>query len=298
MVCEETIPDPEWTRSHIILRDETPLGGGRRMRIPRTLRFVAAVAALLLASAAGATIFPPAGIPYPTGATGASGPGFVMPEQVAFADFNADGSGDLAIANYGTSTLVILRGIGDGTFQPFDEFTNVGSGPFGIAVGDVNGDGKPDIVLTDNAGTSVAVLINNYGAPTCPPQPASCFQPAVFYTTDTLPTSVALADMNGDGILDIVVGTNGTAGIDVLLGNGSGGVGDGTFGAKIAYAPGLSTAYILVADFTGDGKLDVAATDGNSPGALTIYPGNGLGALLVGTPFFAGDRPTQMVLGD
>ena len=93
------------------------------------------------------------------------------------------------------------------------------------------------------------------------------------FEVGTGPESVAVGDFNGDGKLDLAVGNAGVgsdASVSILLGNG-----DGTFQKQVAYpGPGLEGGYVAVADFNGDGILDVAAS---FDGGLAIMPGKGNG---------------------
>jgi hypothetical protein len=141
---------------------------------------------------------------------------------VAVADFNGDGKPDLAVSNYssladknGSSSIGILLGYGDGTFQKEVTYTT-GPHPYGIAVGDLNGDGHPDLVVANrdpfNYDPSISVLLGNGDG---------TFQNAVNDQTDGGGLSVALGDFNGDGNLDIAVGTE-FGKVSILLGNGNG----------------------------------------------------------------------------
>jgi hypothetical protein len=94
------------------------------------------------------------------------------------ADFNGDGNLDLAVASNGTGSaglggaVTVLLGQGDGTFRNSIVY-GAGNNPLSLAVGDVNGDGQPDLVIADNVANSVAVLLNNYvpgsGGSACAP---------------------------------------------------------------------------------------------------------------------------------
>jgi hypothetical protein len=133
----------------------------------------------------------------------------------------------------------------------------------------VNGDGHPDLVVADSyrvpEGHSVVGVLLGNGTGT--------FQPAVTYEIGGYwATSVAVADLNGDGKPDVVV-ANGVAGVGVLLGNG-----DGTFQAAWAYpAAGDSETSVAIADVNGDGILDLVVTNATAPPALHVLLGNGNG---------------------
>src|SRR5438094_624640 len=190
--------------------------------------------------------------------------------SVAVADVNGDGKPDLLVANFctdtpcgGDGTVGVLLGNGDGTFQPAVTYDSGGQNAVSIAVADVNSDGKPDAVVTDNCVTStcdagaVGVLLGNGDG---------SFQPVVTYGSGGLDSySVAVGDVNEDGKPDLLVAnyysadgnyySNGTVG--VLLGNG-----DGTFQAAVSYGSGGSGPVSLaVVDVNGDGKPDVVVAN-------------------------------------
>src|SRR5260370_20006342 len=112
-------------------------------------------------------------------------------------------------------TVSILLGNGDGTFQPHVDYP-VGIGPYSVAVGDLNGDGKLDLVVANYPSVfTVSVLLGNGDG---------TFKPQVTYPVGRQPISVAVADLNGDGKLDLAVADFTDGFVSVLLGNG-----DGTF---------------------------------------------------------------------
>ncbi|MGA9967707.1 MAG: FG-GAP-like repeat-containing protein, partial [Terriglobales bacterium] len=212
-----------------------------------------------------------AAVPYDSG-------GFTA-LSVAVADVNGDNKPDVVVANWCTdntcvaSSVGVLLGNGDGTFQlPAKTFDSGGFLANSVAIGDVNADGKPDVgvgngdnSLTDNLG-NVAVLLGNGDG---------TFQMAVPYHRGGYgASSVALADMNGDGKLDLVVANCSTSikscsdadgNVVVLLGNGN-----GTFQTATAYGSGGTTPFgVAVGDVNGVGRPDIVAANcvGNQCGS-------------------------------
>ncbi len=157
----------------------------------------------------------------------------------------------------------MLLGNGDGTFQTAVNYNSGGDFPASVTVADVNGDGKLDVLIA-NAGTGthgegdgvVGVLLGNGDG---------TFQTAVTYDSGGFGNeSVAFADVNGDGKLDLVVTDSGTncsndgSSAGVLLGNG-----DGTFQTAVLYCSGgYSANSTAVADLNGDGKPDLVVANG------------------------------------
>src|SRR5258708_4199700 len=166
---------------------------------------------------------------------------------LAVGDFNRDGKLDIAAANFGGQSVGVLMGNGDGTFQSAVSYpvgmlpgAVIVGGLLGyrdsIAVGDLNGDGKLDIVTANANVKDVSVLLGN-GDGTF--QPSKSFAvdkppPAVqFGVYPVGPDSVAVGDLNADGKLDLVVANGDAQDVSVLLGNG-----DGTFQPAVNYAVG------------------------------------------------------------
>ena len=213
-----------------------------------------------------------------------------FPSPVAVGDFNRDGKLDLAVASSQDNNVSVLLGNGDGTFQPPVNYS-AGSGPSSVAVGDFNGDGRLDLVVADqgttNGDNKINVLLGNGDG---------TFQPAVSYNTGPNPTSVAVADFNADGKLDLVVATNGNISnntVSILLGNG-----DGTFQAHVDYQTGSSNpSSVAVGDFNGDGKLDLVVADLFSADVRLLL-GNGNGTFGTAASYAAGAGSSSVAVGD
>ena len=200
---------------------------------------------------------------------------------VVMGDLNGDGIPDLVTSNLGNSTLSVLIGNGDGSFQAPMDYA-VANNPFGLALGDVNGDGFPDIAVAFQTHPDVEVLLGKGDG---------TFQVAQANVTSERTYYVALADLNHDGNLDIVTTDNGL-GVAVMLGNG-----DGTFLGEQTYAAGLFNYGLTVGDFNGDGNIDVAASDYSS-GTISVLLGNGDGTLQNAVSYPVGTNPTNIVAAD
>ncbi len=218
---------------------------------------------------------------------------------IATADLNGDGNLDIVEGGGGTGVgITVMLGSSHGVFGPATSIA-VGcgeanrSGVNSIALGDVNGDHKIDVVATSlddpyNCYENVIAVLEGLGN--------GKFKTPVYYSTGTTQQSYSatLADLRGKGLLDIVV-SNGDGSISVLLNNGKGVYGTANV---ITGASGSAAAGIVIGDFNNDGKLDITL---DNYGANTIYVllGNGDGTFQapIVTPL-ASIYPAGMAAGD
>jgi hypothetical protein len=196
--------------------------------------------------------------------------------SIALGDFNGDGKLDLVSTHPtpGSGNVSVWLGKGDGTFQTPTPFA-AGTTPDTVVVADVNGDQKLDLVVGNHNSGNISVLIGNGDG---------TFQPAVNYATPAsgTPDSLVVTDFNGDGKPDIAVaisGINATL-VALLLASGN-----GTFQTAIPMPSGFHSATplrIASGDFNGDGKFDLAVTDGTT---VSILLGNAAGAIPTPMPY-------------
>jgi hypothetical protein len=268
------------------------------------------VAVGTLGATASTPTFLPA-VPYDSAGNG--------PNSLAVADLNGDGKPDVvvchytSIAGYPKGALGVLLGNGDATFQPAVIYDSGGVYAQSVAVADVNGDGKPDLLVGNSfagpgygqgSGT-VGVLIGRGDG---------TFEPAAGYDAGGILPSIAAADVNGDGKLDVLAANWGSNSVGVLLGNG-----DGTFRPVVTYdSGGKVPTSVAVGDANGDGKPDllvanwwtayqhiqngaVAVLMGNGDGTFrpaVLYDSGGFGASSVASADVNGDGHQDLVVAN
>ena len=216
----------------------------------------------------------------------------VDPTFVRVADMDGDGHRDVVIGEEGES-LHIVPGNGDFTFRPAVTMTT-GTWPHGVTVADFNGDDRPDVAVANRYDIRLVIFRNDGGL--------------LFTRSDIVvdhpSTDVTARDLNGDGHVDLAAtvreSADGDFGFDfgavyVFPGNG-----DGTFGERQEIPTLNGPVSLALGDFTHDGRLDIATTNGpqfradNSCGqefgaeSLSILPGNDDGTFGPPTSFELG----------
>ncbi len=218
----------------------------------------------------------------------------LTPVALEAADLRGNGTLDLIVAEFDTSTIGVLLGKGDGTFG-FEQIDTLPQPPSALVVGDFNHDGKLDIVsvmVTLNSNTLgvpyLATLLGNgtgsFGAPLISMNPG-------FYSTAG---NLAAGDVNGDGLPDVLITGPGLENSEVYIN-----AGNGTFTPGQTIVENGPFNVVLdgrLADLNGDGCVDAAVADGN--GDIWIAPGDCTGKFAAPTTVPMGDSNSSLRLAD
>jgi hypothetical protein len=238
-----------------------------------------------------------------TGGSAAFFPAFTIYWSVVVGDLNGDGKRDIAVsATFTASGLSPSSGfVGvylqdpakPGTFLPPVKYS-VGASPVFLAVSDLNGDGKPDLVAVNSTapGGASDPLANQVSVLLQDPAKPGQFLPAVSYATGSVPSSVAIGDLNGDGKPDLAVTDSG--GLSVLLQSSSV---PGTFVAAMPIALSSTPSSVAIADLNGDQKPDLAVTTATD--VLVLLQSSSVpGTFSNPTSYGAGLQPTSVAVAD
>jgi RHS repeat-associated protein len=148
---------------------------------------------------------------------------------------------------------------------------------------DINGDGVPDVLVSNYSKNEIFVVIGNGDG---------TFKTPVGYAVGTSPGSIAVGDFNGDGIPDLAVSNGQSSNVSILLGNG-----DGTFQTQNSFPTGSNPSGIAVGDFNGDGIADVLVVTPNGD-TISVLLGNGDGTFQTPVTTSTGHAPAAVVVAD
>lgn len=208
------------------------------------------------------------------------------PISALLGNLNGDASPDLFVVSWSASASAALPGSPSGIFGATTAVPTQPSA-YDAALGDLNGDGKLDVVIANHAfgppGTTLSVRLGDG---------AGSFTSAPDVTVGSQPSAVALGDVNGDGLLDAVCANELSNTISILAGDGAGG-----FSSRLDVATGNAPFDVAIGDVNGDGRADIVAVN-STDGTVSVYPSNCTGGFHPRLDFAVGSAPRHVAIAD
>ncbi|WP_439504316.1 beta strand repeat-containing protein, partial [Sediminibacterium sp.] len=228
------------------------------------------------------------------------------PISVAIGDLDGDGKPDLAVANYNSNTVSVLRNtstsgsISSASFADKVDFSTR-TGPISVAIGDLDGDGKPDLAVSNGSSNNVSVFRNTATSGSIN---TSSFAAKVDFTTGTNPQSIAIGDLDGDGKPDLTVANWSSNTFSIFRNTAtSGSISTSSFAAKVDFTTGTNPQSVAIGDLDGDGKPDLAVANGGSNSVSVFRNTATIGSIVSGSfsakvDLTTGANPRSIAIGD
>ena len=222
------------------------------------------VTILLNSGTGGFTPF--AGSPFRTGD---------KPSAIGVGNFDGDAQLDIVTANESSNSLTILRGLGGGSFEQIH--------PVAATTGDLNNDGRPDLVIANDNDTLAVFLGNASGT--------FSFSQAITLAPGSLPSAIVIGNFDGAARADIVVANAGTNNLSLFTGNNN-----GTFEAAVTFGVGAAPRALTAVDFNGDNRPDLAVANSGDDNVSVLLNTSGTGSVFgAATNYVVGDKPISIL---
>ncbi|MCA6402768.1 MAG: VCBS repeat-containing protein, partial [Cytophagales bacterium] len=216
------------------------------------------------------------------------------PNSVSIGDLDGDGKADLAVANYNSNTVSVIRNTGSAgtiSYAAKVDFTT-GFAPYSVSIGDLDGDGKADLAVANGSGSSVSVFRNTGSAGTI------SYAAKVDFTTGLFPYSVSIGDLDGDGKADLAIANQSSNTVSVFRNTGS--AGTISYAAKVDFATGSDPSSASIGDLDEDRTADLAVANARS-NTVSVFRNTGsAGTISYATKvdFATGISPLSVSIGD
>ncbi|MBL7876653.1 MAG: VCBS repeat-containing protein [Cyclobacteriaceae bacterium] len=216
------------------------------------------------------------------------------PVSVSIGDLDRDGKADMVVTSFAGNTFSVFRNtssVGNISYATKMDFAT-GPNPFSSSVGDLDGDGKADLAVTNTTNNSVSVFRNTSSVGSI------SYATSVNYGTGGSPRSVSIGDLDGDGKSDLVVANFSSNSISVFRNTSS--IGNISFVAQGDFITGVQPWSVSIGDLDGDGKADLAVANGGSNTVSIFRNTSSVGNIsyTAKVDFTTGSVPVWVSIGD